>query len=275
LKNNSLKKLLLVLPAVCGLFAGCQSEMGARSGTTKSNIRWKVVDAGAGQKVETGDVLRFDCQISVPAKADTVLYSTYLTGQNAYYQIGNPHNPGDFEEALPELHEGDSAVFLVKAADYYTHTRQQALPPFIPATADLQMKVRVLQVFNPKSELTQYAETHKFPEIDANTGLSIRKLRVGSGALPKPGQRVVFNYVGKTLGGTIFDQSAPNIPMNVPLDKHTLNEGLLRALLHMQKGEKAEILIPAALAFPGRSPYKELRPYSNVVLQVDLLDVRE
>ena len=265
---------LFSLGALALLAAACGGEFAA-NGTTPGGVHYEVVRQGSGEKLQPGDVLKVDYTITVPSRGDTELYSTYRNGVSAYYRLGDTLSPVAFEEAWQHFHTGDSAVMTVRAADIYgDRGLKQRMPPYITDKDELRMRLHVLAVFNPTREFATYLDSAHVPAPPKGQGVAVQVLRPGNGPQPKPGQKVVVNYVARMLNGTIFDRTPPNIPLVAPLGSHLLSAGMEQGLQQMHIGERARVVVPATLAFPGRSPYPTLRPYSNVVLELELLEIR-
>ncbi|MBS2023432.1 MAG: FKBP-type peptidyl-prolyl cis-trans isomerase [Deltaproteobacteria bacterium] len=82
------------------------------------------------------------------------------------------------------------------------------------------------------------------------SGLIFKSLSPGTGAQPKPTDRVSVNYAGTFIDGKPFDSSKPGQPANFALNQVVAcwTEGLGM----MKVGEKAQLICPASIAYGDR-----------------------
>jgi FKBP-type peptidyl-prolyl cis-trans isomerase FkpA len=103
------------------------------------------------------------------------------------------------------------------------------------------------------------------------SGIVIRTITPGNGASPAPTDVVKVHYEGKLIDGTIFDSSLKRgQPAEFPLN------GVVpcwtEALQQMKKGEKAQVVCPAALAYGDRGSPPAVPPGATLSFEVELLD---
>lgn len=100
-----------------------------------------------------------------------------------------------------------------------------------------------------------------------------KKLSPGSGATPQAEDQVKVHYTGKFLNGKVFDSSIPRKePLSFTIGKGQMIKGFEIGVKLMQKGEKAIIVIPSALAYGGRQR-GEIPPYSPLVFELELVEI--
>jgi FKBP-type peptidyl-prolyl cis-trans isomerase FkpA len=96
-------------------------------------------------------------------------------------------------------------------------------------------------------------------------------LRQGSGARPRPSDRVRVNYRGTLLDGTVFDSSEQHGgPAEFGLDQ--VIAGWTEGVSMMPIGGKYRFWIPADLAY-GKQGNPSIGPNSTLVFDVELLDI--
>jgi len=104
-------------------------------------------------------------------------------------------------------------------------------------------------------------------------GLVYRSLQDGSGASPKPSDRVRVHYRGTLPDGTEFDSSYKrNAPAEFALDRviPCWTEGVAR----MKVGGKAKLTCPPAMAYGARgTPGGPIPPNATLFFEVELLGV--
>jgi FKBP-type peptidyl-prolyl cis-trans isomerase len=103
------------------------------------------------------------------------------------------------------------------------------------------------------------------------SGVVIRTITPGSGASPGADDIVKVNYEGKLIDGTVFDSSIKRgQPAEFPLG------GVVpcwkEALQKMKKGEKAQVVCPAAVAYGDRGAPPDIGPGATLSFEVELLD---
>ena len=107
------------------------------------------------------------------------------------------------------------------------------------------------------------------------SGLQYMVLRQGSGARPKPTDRVTVNYKGSLLDGTVFDSSydRPQPPEPFVLDQ--VIAGWSEGVALMPVGAKYRFWIPASLAYGDKgTPGGPIGPNATLVFDVELLGIQ-
>jgi FKBP-type peptidyl-prolyl cis-trans isomerase FkpA len=106
------------------------------------------------------------------------------------------------------------------------------------------------------------------------SGIVIRTITPGSGASPAAEDTVKVHYEGKLVDGTVFDSSIKRgEPVEFPL------RGVVpcwtEALQKMKKGEKAQIVCPASMAYGDRGAPPNIPPGATLSFEVELLDFKK
>ncbi len=103
------------------------------------------------------------------------------------------------------------------------------------------------------------------------SGVVIRTITAGSGGSPAAEDVVKVHYEGKLIDGTIFDSSIQRgEPAEFPLN------GVVpcwtEALQKMNKGEKAQVVCPSAVAYGDSGSPPTIPPGATLSFEVELLD---
>ena len=101
-------------------------------------------------------------------------------------------------------------------------------------------------------------------------GLQYRILATGTGKSPKATDRVLVNYLGKTIDGRVFSTSGTGgiqNPEEVVVNK--VVPGVTQALQMMHEGDKWELVIPSRLAFKDASPLAG----QTIIFELELLEI--
>lgn len=122
--------------------------------------------------------------------------------------------------------------------------------------------------------IDKYIERHKWHMTETQTGLFYMIFEKTQDVEVKSGDEVVFSYKTSLLNGDVLYDSETMGNRKLAIDKNQEEAGLNEGLKLMRKGEKAYFIIPPHLAFgvPGDS-YK-VPPYSVLVYEVQVVDVK-
>jgi FKBP-type peptidyl-prolyl cis-trans isomerase FklB len=103
-----------------------------------------------------------------------------------------------------------------------------------------------------------------------SSGLQYMILKEGSGDHPKAESTVKVHYHGTTIEGKVFDSSVDRgEPIEFPLNQ--VIKGWTEGLQLMAVGSKFKFFIPQELAYGAQSPSPEIKPYSTLIFEVELL----
>jgi len=132
-----------------------------------------------------------------------------------------------------------------------------------------------------KEKLQEYGlflNAYKAGEYDATLqdlgdGLKMQVITEGTGKKIEKGQLAEIHYFGYLMGGRCFDNSYKyGRPYGVNVGANQVIQGWEKALLQMQEGTKALIIIPPALAY-GEKGSKTIPGNSTLAFYMDVTDV--
>lgn len=157
-----------------------------------------------------------------------------------------------FEDALV----GDTAIFTVKNAQ---------------------------AVFKQKQEQSQKAPGEAFLAENAKkegvvvlpSGLQYKILKQGDGKIPQATDKVKVHYEGRLIDGTVFDSSKRHGDKPAEFGVTNVIKGWTEALLLMPVGSKWQLYIPYNLAYGERGTGRDIKPYSALVFDVELVGIDE
>lgn len=105
-----------------------------------------------------------------------------------------------------------------------------------------------------------------------SSGLQYRIIKQGTGASPKPEDKVKVNYEGKLISGKIFDSSFERgQPIEFPLNG--VIKGWTEGLQLMKEGGEAIFYIPSELGYGERGAGDAIGANEVLIFKVDLLKV--
>ena len=104
------------------------------------------------------------------------------------------------------------------------------------------------------------------------SGLQYKILVEGKGIKPTVEDTVQVHYRGRLIDGTEFDSSYSH---GEPIKFSPLQviPGWTEGLCLLRKGAKAELYIPAPLAYGDRGAGNKIPPHSVLIFEIEMLDV--
>ena len=177
---------------------------------------------------------------------------------------------------------------------------EQGRGTLVPAFSTLLYNVEIIDVQSKadykkaKEEEKKKAEAKKAGAKNAEPGLIQKYLKdnnitvkptasglyyieksKGTGVQPTVGKKVFVHYRGTLLNGKKFDASRDrgDQPFEIELGKGQVIKGWDEGIAMMRKGGKATLIIPSAIAYGDRD-MGEITPYSTLVFEVELIDVK-
>ena len=292
---------LLPLLALFTISASAQQTTDLKK--TANGALYKIFTNNTGPKAKKDDVITFNF-IQTTDK-DSLLYSTYKTGKPVQAQIQASQNVGDLMEVFPLLAAKDSALVKVPT-DSVFKGHEEARPPFFPKGSYLTfvIKVEKIQSLNEAiveknaegqkrkdKELTEansYLAANKINAIPTGSGLRYLVTKPSVKRKPLAGDTVLVNYTGRILNGKVFDSSIAADaksagldqpgreykPISVVLGRQQVIPGWDEALLLLNEGSKAKLIIPSSLAYGERGAGQDIPPFSTLIFDVELVQVK-
>lgn len=109
-----------------------------------------------------------------------------------------------------------------------------------------------------------------------DSGLRIIDMVQGEGQEVEPGDMVVVHYTGYLMSGKKFDSSLDgDEPFSFTVGRGRVIKGWDEGLLRMKPGGKRKLIIPAHLAYGDRNLGGIIPPNSDLVFDIDLLEVHK
>jgi FKBP-type peptidyl-prolyl cis-trans isomerase FkpA len=136
--------------------------------------------------------------------------------------------------------------------------------------------------------IAKYTADHKLILKTTATGLKYIITKPSPRRKPLKGDTLLVNYVGRTLDDKVFDSSIESVakaaalnqpgrayePIQVIVGTGGVIPGWDEGLLLLNEGSKATFVIPSALAYGEQSPNEDIKPYSPLVFDVELVKVK-
>jgi FKBP-type peptidyl-prolyl cis-trans isomerase len=108
-----------------------------------------------------------------------------------------------------------------------------------------------------------------------NNELKITDLEIGTGIMPSKGALVLAHYEGFLEDGTKFDSSIDRgKPFQFVFGTGRVIKGWDQGLVGMKVGGKRTLFVPAHLGYGERQIGQFIKPNSNLLFHIELLEVR-
>ncbi len=116
--------------------------------------------------------------------------------------------------------------------------------------------------------------------VTTESGLQYKIITKGTGEIPADTSRVKVHYKGTLIDGTEFDSSYKRKgkggkPQPATFRANQVIKGWTEALTMMPVGSKWELYIPYNLAYGSRETGAQIKPFSTLVFEVELLGIEK
>ena len=161
------------------------------------------------------------------------------------------------------------------------------LAGFISAVSKKDMKMTVAEADSTANAIAaniKYGDTKKKGEefmaenakkdsvVTLPSGVQYKIIKAGTGEMPTDTSKVVVNYEGKLIDGTVFDSSYKR-EEPATFGVNQVIAGWQEALKLMPKGSEWEIYIPQDKGYGSRD-MGNIPPFSTLIFKVELVDIK-
>ena len=212
--------------------------------------------------------------------------STFDSSEKFSFVLGEGYTIQGWEEIVPKMHLGDRVKAIIPFDMAYGEHSVGEIPAYanlvydikllkITTAAELQAEAeRALKALKEESERAffDYLKVNNITDYTAS-GLFFAKSLVTEGAQPQKGQTARIKFEASYLDGTpLGDSEQLGGQYDLVVGEGKVLKGLEEGIGLMRVGEKARFVLPYTLAY-GANPYGNIPAYSNLVFDVELLDV--
>ncbi len=211
--------------------------------------------------------------------ADDPKMKAYIAGLGIADQLRNRMLPGMTNEFKDSPDSIIAEVFYRGFTDALmgdsTHFKQQAAEAFFKQKQIDDKKAKEEKLYGPNRDagikfLKENATKDSI--IITPSGLQYKVLVKGEGEVPQKTDKVLVNYEGRLIDGTVFDASKKHGDKPASFRPDQVIKGWTEALTMMPVGSKWQLYIPQELAY-GERNMGNIKPYSALIFDVELVGI--
>ncbi|WP_291528171.1 FKBP-type peptidyl-prolyl cis-trans isomerase N-terminal domain-containing protein [Bacteroides sp. UBA939] len=161
---------------------------------------------------------------------------------------------------------GKSNVMTKETATAYMTTGMEAI----------KAKAVAIKYADNKAAGEKFLAENKDKEgvVTTPSGLQYKIITKGTGVIPADTSNVIVNYKGTLIDGVEFDSSYKyNKPTTFRANQ--VIKGWTEALTMMPVGSKWELYIPQELAYEGKETGGQIKPFSTLIFEVELVGIEK
>ena len=282
-------------------FTGCKKSKYAGYDDSETGLAYKFYKKGDGKtKAQIGDVMSM--VIVYKNSKDSVIFDSRKQNQPIMVPLQKPSFKGGIEEGFAMLSVGDSASFVVNADSFFVKTFKMETPKFVEKGSGIYFDVKLEKItskadfekgqkemqakqmaemearkVDEQSNLDKYLADNKITAKPTESGMYYIETVKGKGVQASKGKIVSMHYTGTLLDGTKFDSSFDHpdkAPIEFPLGEGQVIPGWDEGIALMHVGSKGKFIIPSKLAYGPGGQGGVIPPYSALVFDVELVNVK-
>ena len=233
--------------------------------------------------VDTAYLAEFIKGVNEGAKKSGKKETAYMAGLQIGQQISNQMMKGINQELFGTdstktiSKENFMAGFIAGITDKSNVMTKEAATAYMRDGMEaIKEKALAVKYADNKAAGEKYLAENKGKEgvVTTPSGLQYKIITKGTGAIPADTSKVKVNYKGTLIDGTEFDSSYKrNEPATFRANQ--VIKGWTEALTMMPVGSKWELYIPYDLAYGSRETGSQIKPFSTLIFEVELLGIEK
>jgi len=289
------KYIICLVIAAFAVKANAQTFLRTAKGT-----QYQLFTHNTGDRIKISDIVTFNA--TQKTGKDSILFSSYTQGAPLQAQI---QPDGDLMDVFPLLTVKDSVLVLVPTDSIFKNNEAQR-PPFLPKGSNMYFTLKIERVQSLEEAIAErkvmmdkasaeegvkadkYIADNKLLLKTTASGLKYRITKPSVLRKPLVGDTVYVNYTGHTLDGKIFDSSIAADaqkgglvqpgrtyePISFALGTGAVIPGWDEGLALLGTGAKAQFVIPSKLAYGERGAGDDIKPFSTLVFDVEMVKIK-
>ena len=242
------------------------------------------LETGKGPYPKKGDKVEVD--FSTTLLNGQSVGSTFDSPDKLSFVLGEGVTIKGWEEIMPKMRLGERVKAIIPFDMAYGEHSVGAIPAYANLVYDIKLlnittaaelkaeKEREMLALKAQSETAflEYLQKNNITDHTAS-GLFFNKLVHADGIQPQKGQVARIKFVASYLDGTFLgDSEQLGGNYDIVVGEGRVLKGLEEGVGMMRVGEKTRFVLPYTLAY-GEQSYGNIPPYSNLIFDVELLDV--
>ena len=242
------------------------------------------MEKGKGRCPEKGEKVELDFDAKL--LNGKTIGSTIDTDKKLSFVLGDGSVIPGWEEIVPRMHLGERITAVIPFEMAYGDHDVSGIPSY----ANLVYDIKLLKITTVEEQEKQAEEALKQMKSDSETafqtyikdnnivdhtesGLYYSKTLVTDGQPVTRGNTARIKFVASYLDGRLLGKSEDlGEYYDFVVGKGRVVKGLDEGVGLMRVGERARFVLPYTLAY-GENSHDDIPPYSNLIFDVELLDV--
>lgn len=125
-----------------------------------------------------------------------------------------------------------------------------------------------------EEQINDFIERYGWEMRTTGSGLRYMIYKQGLGAKAEKGKVVTINYTLRSISGDIIYTSDIGGPLEFEIGRGKIESGLEEAILLMQVGDKAKIILPSHLGFGLAGDDHKIPPKATLIYDVEFLAIK-
>lgn len=276
----------------------------------EKGMEYRIISDGKGQKIVPGNFFEvaFDQVYNGPNR-DSVLFDTRDNG-NQVVPLDSMQLPREYYNIFSQMRNGDSLI-MRQLTDSLMKQPGANLPVFMKKGAYLTGHFKVLNVFTSQLQadsavkaqnriaqvrdsikaidqlkkddkaIQEYLNRKNIKAVKAPMGTYVEILNPGEGDPLDTAKVLSVNYTGSLLdNGKVFDSNVDTafnhvepikVYLGAPAGSQVI-KGWTDGLMLLRKNAEAVLYIPSSLAYGARGAGNDIKPNSNLMFKVKVVD---
>ena len=224
---------------------------------------------------------------------DSLLFESSNISGPLRFPIMQPTFKGDLYAALMQLNVGDSVSVAFPADSFFMVTAGlEELPDFVVPGSPMYFDIKLDGIQSEEEVLAeqkaimkemkeqeqkvlkQYIEERNIKVTPKETGLYVIEEKSGTGSLPKAGEMLQLQFSITTIDGMELYSTKDQGPVDIEYGKAFDTKGFDEGIGYLRKGGSTTLIVPSHLAFDSVGRNQIVAPYTTLIYQIQLLNIR-
>lgn len=169
-----------------------------------------------------------------------------------------------------------AAVFIVSCSSKEQKQEDNALPYSVVMQENTEQTIKINQemIDVNRDVVEKYISRHNWEMTETEIGLYYMIYKSTNDAPIESGDTVVFSFKTSLMNGEVLYDSESTGNRKMVIDRNQEEAGLNEGFKLLKKGEKAYFILPPHLAFGVAGDSYKIPPYSVLVYDVEVVDIK-